>query len=330
MGPGDEGDAVGTEARLLPRCVRVGGRTTAVRLATPGDVEAVLAHYRRLGPEDLHRRFLSTFRPERGFVEGWLDRADRGGGAVLLAVEGDATDGPVVADAGYVPTGDDAAEFAITVAPTRRGWLGPYLLDLLVTHARDAGVAVLTAEVLAGNVGMLALARSRGCAFRPTGDPTILEVVLGTAGPTPTWPSDGGARRLLIEGSAASWPGSEPAAAAGIAVLACPGPGNGRTHPCPHLRGEPCPLVGGADAVLVALPPGAATTRELLAGHAAAATDQPLAVTPALCGLVALPAERRTFAVEPEAPAAAAIAALRAALDDPPPAAGQPGRRAAT
>ena len=45
-----------------------------------------------------------------------------------------------------------------------RGWLGPYLLDALVSAARDRGVPGLEADVLVTNQPMLALLRSRGCA----------------------------------------------------------------------------------------------------------------------------------------------------------------------
>lgn len=267
-----------------PRTVRVRDVTTTVREATVADVDRVVELYGSLTPDDLHRRFFSGFRPDRHFVERWLDRSGTGG-IVLVAVEGDPVHGRVVSDAGYVPTGPDTAELAITVAPDRRGWLGPFVLDTLVEHAHQHGIADLAAEVLTTNCGMLAMLRARGCAFRPSEDLSTVTALIGTSGPTPVWPDDGRRPRVLIEGSPSSWVGSRAAMDAGMSVLACPGPGRGRTHPCPLLHGDRCPLVDEADAVIVALPRSAATTSEILDAHVASGTDVPLAVSAPLVEL---------------------------------------------
>jgi hypothetical protein len=310
-------------ATFAPQQVRVGGRVTTVRAATAADADALLAHYQGLSCEDLHRRFLATFQPRLSFVERWLDRETEGG-VVLIAIEGDPANGRIVGDAGYAPTGPDTGELALTVASDRRGWLGPYLLALLLEHARAHGIVDLTGEVLATNAGMLALARARGAALRPTHEPTVLEVVIGT-GPTPAWPADTPHPRVLIEGSAGAWPGTRGAERAGVGVLACPGPGGSRVHPCPLLRGGSCELVEGADAVVVALGPDDPGTRPLLVAHAARDTAQPIAVAPRLRSLVedaVLAAgtcigdtlARRAFALDPQASADAAIATVRDAV----------------
>jgi hypothetical protein len=296
---------------LKPLRVEVGARITTIRAATLADVDALLDHYERLTAEDLRRRFLSTFAPQRAFVENWVRRSEDGG-LVLIALEDkDASRERVVADAGFVPSGPDTAEFAMTVAADRRGWLGPFLLDVLVEQAREHGVAVLTAEMLATNAGMLALLRSRGCAFRPSEDPSILEVVIGTAGRTPVWPVDSPRPRVLIEGSAMAWPGSRLAGRAGLSVLACPGPGHGRSHPCPVLHGQRCPLLDDADALVVALPPDAPTTRPLLEAHLASPDARPVALVPALDDIAAGGFDDRSFPLDTMATPTVAIAALR-------------------
>lgn len=310
-------------ATFAPQQVRVGGRVTTVRAATPADADALLAHYRALSPDDLHRRFLATFHPGRPFVDRWLDRETEGG-VVLVAVEGDPATGRIVGDAGYVPTGPDTGELALTVATDRRGWLGPYLLALLLEHARAHGIVDLTGEVLATNAGMLALARARGAALRPTREPTVVEIVIGT-GPTPAWPADTPHPRVLIEGSTGAWPGTRGAEGARVGVLACPGPGGRRVHPCPLLRGGSCELLAGADAVVVALRPDDPATRALLVAHAGRATSQPLAVAPHLRPLVedarlaagtcvADALARRAFDLDPQADPVAAIATVREAV----------------
>ena len=83
------------------------------------------------------------------------------GGYRLVAVASDAEDS-LVAEAGYAMLPDGNAEFALTVADGWRGWLGPYLLDALVTAAAARHVPNLQADVLVENTLMLTLLASRG------------------------------------------------------------------------------------------------------------------------------------------------------------------------
>jgi hypothetical protein len=315
----------GSASGFEPQVVHVGGVTVTVREAESADAAALLGLYLRLSPEDLHRRFFSSFRPDRGFVERWLDRAHQGG-AVLIALEGDAGHERIVADAGYIPTRSDTAELAITVDPERRGWLGPYLLEILVEHARLNGIVDLEAEVLTNNCGMLAMLRARGCAFEPTEDVSVARVLIGTSGDAPSWPADTPHPRVLIEGSSSSWQGVHAAREAGWGVLVCPGPERGRIHPCPLLSGHHCPLVDGADAVVVALPRSAATTSPLLDAHStydrdddrdgdgARSMDQPIGVSANLRDLYGDVPGRQTFPIDPDAPGDGAVRAIADAL----------------
>lgn len=298
----------------LPHTIPVAGRATTIREAVGEDLPLLVEHYRTLPPEDLRRRFLSTFRPDERFVSAWIDRREQGG-AVLVAVERTDDGERIVADAGYVPSGKDTAELAMTVAADRRGWLGPFLLDVLVEHARDAGIADLTAEILPNNAGMLALLRSRGCALRPGDDPSVLELVIGTSGTTPSWPVDSPRPRVLVEGPASAWPGSRMAARAGLTVLACAGPGHGRSHPCPMLAGRTCPLVEEADAVVLTMAAGSPGAGQLLAAHVDRDTAAPLLVS----GFEQQPdADRssRWTALDPLASVSESLRALRAAIDE--------------
>lgn len=248
------------------RVVVVGGVTTTVREARPDDADRLVELYGRLSLDDIHRRFFSTFRPDVRFVSGWIANVDKGG-IVLVAVEGEHGEGAIVADAGYVPTGSDIAELAMTVDPARRGWLGPYLLDALVEHARDHGIRVLEAEVLVENCSMLGMLRARGCALRPSTDLTTAQVVIATEGDAPAWPADGQHPKVLVEGASRSWGGAVAASRDEFDVLVCPGPSRGRIRPCPLLHGDRCPLVDEADAVVVVLPPGEPSTETITATH---------------------------------------------------------------
>jgi hypothetical protein len=302
-----------------PHVVTVAGTSYTIREAGATDVDRLLELYDRLGPDDLHRRFFSGFHPRREFVAGWVDRSERGG-VVLIAIEGAPDgDGPIVADAGYVPTGTKVAELAMTVAPDHRGWLGPYLLDVLVEHARLSGFVDLEAEVLTSNCGMLALLRTRGCALMPSDDMSVAKVLIGTGGDAPSWPPDSPHPRVLVEGSSASWPGALAAQREGMSVLVCPGPERGRTHPCPLLHEGHCPLVDEADAVIVALPRVARTTDPLLEAHAEGDPATPLGVSQALHQFYGDVPGRDVFVVDPDASGHEAVERLREVI--------QPGER---
>ena len=66
----------------------------------------------------------------------------------------------VVAEAGYSMLHNANGELAMVVAREWRGWLGPYLLDVVAEIAAARGVPNLEAEVLAADRQMLALLRS--------------------------------------------------------------------------------------------------------------------------------------------------------------------------
>lgn len=318
---GHNGGVPEQSAVFEPHVIEVGSTVYTVRESVMADAERLLELYHRLGDDDLHRRFFSGFRPRIEFVEGWIDRSAKGG-VVLVAVEGPPETGRIVADAGYVPTSSDVAELAITVDPDRRGWLGPYLLDVLVEHARLHGFAGLEAEVLTSNCSMLAMLRARGCAFEPSDDMSVAKVLIGTSGDAPSWPADADHPRVLVEGSSSGWPGALAAQRAGMSVLVCPGPERGRMRPCPLLHHGQCPLADQADAVIVALPRVARTTEPLLDAHSGAGTPDsattrptpPIGLSHPLHQFYGDLPGRDMFVVDPDATGAEAVEAIRRAL----------------
>jgi len=301
-------------ARQALHTVQTARGPISVYQAIHDDAPRLLEMYQRLSLADAHLRFFSGYRPTIEFIEGWIDRSRRGG-AVLIAVVGDCEHGQIIADAGYVPINSDTAELAMTIDRSWRGWLGAYLLDVLVEHARDHGITNLAAEVLTTNCSMMALLRARGCAFEPSEDLSVARVVIGTDGHTPTWSNDGPSPRILIEGSTGSWHGARAAKQAGVGIMICPGPGRGRAHPCPLLVGERCPLVDSADAVIVALPPDQDTDRLLDAHQALSDLDsQPLAVSTAIRERFGELADRPRFDIDPLVSGPETVDAARQAI----------------
>jgi hypothetical protein len=255
--------------------IDAGGRTLTIRTATLDDLDELVAMYERFDEADVHRRFFSASAP-RHVIEQWLRVGERGG-EVLVVVD---STGRVVGDAGYAVEPSGNGELGIAISRELRGWLGPYLLDVVVGRAAARGIPNLEAEVLSTNCAMLAMLRARGCAFVPAADVQTVRVVIATSGAAPTFPPAevaDGARRVVIERSGAHWWGASQLQSAGAHVLVCPGPGRGRTHPCPLAIGEPCPLVDAADAVLVVLGPDEVAIDPVLAAHRARRGGPPVA-----------------------------------------------------
>jgi GNAT superfamily N-acetyltransferase len=248
----------------LPALRRVsiaGDRVLTVRRVARRDVGGIERLYDRLDDGDRYRRFFSVLHPDRTFFERLVEIDERGGAGVVAVVTGHhGGRGRIIGEAGYELLANGDGELAITVDPAWRGWLGPYLLDALTDVAGSRGVANLEAEVLLVNDPMLSLLRSRGFAVLPGDDWSVLRAIISTdrrplegARRRPTWPDTGERLRVLVEGAGARWHAQPAAAAAGVELLGCPGPS--RQAGCPMVTGSPCPLVVGADVVVVNHPP---------------------------------------------------------------------------
>jgi hypothetical protein len=237
------------------------GRTMIVRAATAADADAICALYRDLPSADRRRRFFGTFAPRRDWCLDWATVGDRGGFVAVADV-----DGEVVADAGYALREDGDGDLAVTVAAGWRGWLGAYLLDVLVRHAAEHGVRNLQAEVLLENGPMLALLSHR--------DPVALEhddgmvrLSIGTSGPVSTWPPGEQRRKVLVEVPGRRWSGERAADSADLAVAMCTGPDGRHRTGCPLLRGGTCDLADEADAIVVLIDPDDEAGRRLVEAH---------------------------------------------------------------
>lgn len=273
-----------------------------MRAVAPSDLDGLVALYDGLSDDDRYRRFFSGYRPPRSFFERLTSVVERGGYGVVATVDGgggDASEGGgadarparpqparIVGEASYelLPNGD--GELGMAVAAAQRGWLGPFLLDALAEAAAARGVPDLEADVLVTNQRMLALLRSRGDAALGTDDWSMVRLVIATAGRTPVWPGGGGRTgrgdrpRVLVEVPGGRWHAQAEASAAGLEVVACPGPGGARRRRCPVLDGRPCPLASAADVIVASHVPDEDDWRRVVEAHAELHPGVPVCVEP--------------------------------------------------
>jgi len=249
-----------------------GGAALTVRPATTDDIDALMALYQSLSDEDRHRRFFTLSRPRRQVLEHFIEATDKDG-LWLVAVT---DDGEIVGDGGYTRLEDGDAEFALTVRTEWRGWLGSFLFDLLLRDAGEHDIDNLRAVVLRENRPMVRLIERRGYAIVDQPDWAIVEATVSTHGDRPSWPPVHGRRRLLVESCSGRWHADVEAWHAGWDVMACPGPDAHGVRTCPLLEGRQCPLVDGADAVVVAAHPNDPHHDPLVAAHRRMATPVPV------------------------------------------------------
>ena len=220
-----------------------------VRHASPGDEDALDELYSTLQIDDLNARFFTGAKPGAHFLQRWVILQSNNGMCLLVDLErgGERT---TIAEAGFAPLADGDAELGITVARGHRGWIGPWLLDVLLTHAARAGIANLQALVKTTNRPMLGIIKHRGCARFDSSEWGTTRVTMSTTGHTPSWPPHSARPRVLIES-----PRARPSAAKQLrdqhgTTLICGGFDKRGSH-CPLHDGQPCPLITGADAVVI-------------------------------------------------------------------------------
>ena len=254
------------------------GRTMVVRTTTVDDAEAIGELYGSLTTADRHRRFFGAFVPRDEWCRTWATIADRGGFGVVALV-----DGALVAEAGYALRDDGDGDLAVTVDSDWRGWLGPYLLDILVRHAADHGVRNLQAEVLLENGPMLSLLRRRD-PVALAHDDGMVRLSIGTSGTVAAWPPGEGRRKVLVEIPGRRWSGEAAAESADLAVAMCAGPHRRERHPCPVLAGGTCDLARDADAIVMLLDPDDEASHQLVEAHRRSSPGVPVFVRHAAPG----------------------------------------------
>jgi hypothetical protein len=262
----------------LPEVIELaGGARLEVRPTSSADAERIHDLYETLSVGDRHRRFFGAFKPHLDWCRQWADVGARGGFGVIALVHRDDEPVEVAGEAGYAIRSDGDGDLAVTVAPHWRGWLGPYLLDVLVRHASATGLANLQADVLLENGPMLSLLQRR----HPVAmghDDGIVRLSIGTSGPVPTWPPHERRPHVLVEVAGRRWAGERTAEAVGLATAMCAGPAVRGDHGCPVLDGGSCPLADEADAIVVLLDPDDERTAELVRAHRERSPGTPVLV----------------------------------------------------
>ena len=259
------------------------GRTVGLRPVRPEDGPLLEDFYSRLSFESRRFRFFSGWRVDAETAADFAAIADRGGFAVLAVAEEDGVE-RVVGDVRWTRPSQvpGVPEMAIAIRDDyQRSGLGRVLLDVLASEAWARGITTFAATLLTANLGMRRLIEDRGFAVVDHDDPNTVQVIMGTDGDPPPWPVAGepvaGERRprVLVEGP--GWWGREDERLlrhAGYDVLQCLGPR--RSQSCPLLAGDRCPLVEGADAVVLSVPPE--YQGEMLEAAHAARTPVPVVV----------------------------------------------------
>ena len=158
------------------------GRRATIRALRPDDKVGLLAALGRSSARSIYRRF---FGPKRGFTEAEIEfflNIDFVNHVALVAV--------VTEDAGQLIVGGcryivgrrpGQAEVAFTVMDQYQGQgVGAALLRHIAAIAREAGLKVLTADVLADNIPMLKVFEKSGLRLHITRESGVVHVVLDT------------------------------------------------------------------------------------------------------------------------------------------------------
>jgi acetate---CoA ligase (ADP-forming) len=157
------------------------GSSVHVRPARAEDAAAVKVFFKGLSPESIVLRFFCGF-PDLDRAVRWATEVEDQHRYGLVATSG--ADGRVVAHAGWErePDRPERAEIAFAIADAmQHNGLGTILLGQLVEAAEQAGVAVLSAEVLPQNHRMLHVFRDSGFPVTTRTLPGVVLVELPTS-----------------------------------------------------------------------------------------------------------------------------------------------------
>jgi acetyltransferase len=193
---GSERFAIRPYPAELEEAVRLDARALRLRPIRPEDFAQHKRFLSRCSPEDLHARFLSTFRELPDADIARLTQIDYDREMAFVAEELDAADGAATLGVARVSSDPDnlEAEFAILVrSDFKRHGLGRLLLTKLIRYCRDRGTARMTSNVLSGNSCMLGLGAALGFTAR-LAERGIMEMSLDLQAPGIDRLAGGGAR----------------------------------------------------------------------------------------------------------------------------------------
>ena len=146
---------------MIDRLALRDGRSVTVRPILPQDADAERAFVSTMSPTSRYRRFHLGMSELPEWMLQAFTQIDYRTHFALIAEANDVDDQqhPLVADARYVVNEDGAsAEFALAVADDWQGLgLGQEMMTRLMRHAKSAGLARLSGDVLINNEAMLGL-----------------------------------------------------------------------------------------------------------------------------------------------------------------------------
>ncbi|MEM9782769.1 MAG: bifunctional acetate--CoA ligase family protein/GNAT family N-acetyltransferase [Pseudomonadota bacterium] len=138
------------------------GRAVPCRPIRPDDAPLYEAFFAAVAPADLRLRFFSTMRRVPREMIATLTQIDYARAMAFVAL--DPADGRIMGTCRLVIDADgESGEYGIQIRSDLKGQgLGRALMERLIRHGRDAGLAEIWGDVLSENDGMLALARKLG------------------------------------------------------------------------------------------------------------------------------------------------------------------------
>jgi len=252
--PGGESTGPAGDSR---RVVTPDGRTVVIRPLAADDVTGLRALYRRLPPAEWVSHLGVCDGHDRGYARRAATVGHRGGRGIVAQVSPEAE---VVGEAHYelIRRAEDASgrvgEMFLILDPEWRDRLGRRLFDALCDDAAAHGVVDLEVTVMRSDTWLRTLLDRRAHVVLPTDDDWLsARVVVAADGGTPVWSAAPG-RRVLVVSPDGRWHATAAARSAAMDVMICAGPSGSTSH-CPMDEGLPCPLVAGADVVIVSYPP---------------------------------------------------------------------------
>jgi len=155
------------------------GRSVEIRALKPDDRAGLIAAVERSSPQSLYRRFFS---PKRGFTEGeiaYFVNVDFVNHVALVATLEEDGRPTIIGGGRYVIVRPGEAEVAFAVVDQYQGQgVGAALMHHLAAIARAAGLAQLSAEVLADNLSMLNVFQKSGLRLGISREAGVVHVML--------------------------------------------------------------------------------------------------------------------------------------------------------
>ena len=150
------------------------GSCIRIRQGHRSDRELLLRGFERLSPESRYRRFLTTISELSAKMVRYLTEVDHHDHEAMIALDERTGEGIGVARYIRNPTRPEAAEVAVTVVDDWQGrGVGTLLLEVICGRAREEGIKMFTALMLATNQEMMDV-------FRGLGPVRIVDQDIGT------------------------------------------------------------------------------------------------------------------------------------------------------